>query len=170
MGMWTPEREKSEDARTNYHDHGRSLNPWRRLLVVSLVAAATLGIVRFASDERASTTVTMEAQASIKGDTLAIRGRTNLPDGAILTYETIDGPTGRMRVRDGAFSTRVEADGRAFDGINELRILFEIVMTDGVQPPHIIRQFGGFGEYLGGPLVREEDHGAYVEVEVMVTR
>lgn len=119
------------------------------------------------------TTVALEMNARLEGNSLLIDGTTDLPDGALLVYEVRheryghDPETpldmifteGSLAVAGGNFAATV--DLALFDpGELQVWVAFQIKLPrNGEQPSDIRARFGDRGERLSGPNVTELETG-----------
>jgi hypothetical protein len=106
-------------------------------------------------------TATMNIRAVPNGTTVAVDGRTDVPDGArvrvsarhtdmILLDETVEVP-----VVDGAFSATLELERWPNGSV----LVVGTFAVDERQPPAVIEKFGPNGEGLRGPGVVEDSDG-----------
>ena len=134
--------------------------------------------------EEFPTMVNLVVDARMEGNTLTIEGTTDLPDGALLTYEVrhdrllhdVETPEwmlfteGAVEVSDGSFETVVDASDLE-SGLFEIRVAFGTDLPGGArQPARVVEQFGEQGEYLRGPNVVLDGERRSIQATRNVTR
>lgn len=142
----------------------------------TLTGLAALAAIWFFLGE----TVSLTLEPEINGDTLIVKGTTDLPDGALITYEvTSNKPRqtleetsrfryeGSARVKDGRYAAEVDLSDWP-QGSIRIWAAFQAMRRNTVeQPEAILERFGEMGEKLRGPNVTRS--GRWKQVELTVT-
>jgi len=126
-----------------------------------------------AACEQLPPTLTLDLTVSEEGNSLRVQGTTDLPDGALLTYEVrheqlahdTETPIdmlyteGTFEVEDGRFGGPIDLS--LFDaGPVDVMVAFQMDLPgDQVQPRAIRSRFGEHGELLAGSNVSTNDGG-----------
>lgn len=175
MGLFTPEQEKSQEAKDG-RDLNRRRDPMPRILLVSLIAATVVLVSYTVRQAGRPVDITLVATAERRDEGLRVSGETSLVDGAILeVWVVADGasdvrgrnPDAEIAVASGSFDALVTADTQTRrDSLSHVLIVFEPVRVSGPQNADVLSEYGLFGENLGGNLVVETDRGQRLEQEI----
>lgn len=172
MGLFTPEREKSREAKEG-NDISRRRDPMPRILLASLIAA-TVVLVSFTIRQAGQPiAVTVSATAELTDEGIRVTGETSLVDGAILElWVAQDSSTGvperdpdaETTVESGSFTALINREQPSTeDDPRRIHIVFDPVRVSGPQDGEVLSVYGLFGENLGGNLVVETDRGQRLE-------
>jgi len=141
---------------------------FRPILVLALIILI-LGIIFFAWQFTWNGAIDLSVNVEWNQQILIIKGKTTLPDTAILSYEI--GPadentlaeegiyaSGIAVVKKGQYSTQL--DTSLFPpGDIKVWVLFQLESTGRIQPPEIVNRYGVYGQYLKGKhVIKENDH------------
>ena len=172
MGLFTPERDKSQEAKEG-RDLTRRRDPMPRILLASLVAATVVLVSYSIRQAGQPIDVTVTASVELGEEGILVSGETNLLDGAILEIWVASrevgvvperDPDAEAMVDDGSFRAPLSAGQHgAFDSLSRVFIVFEPVRVSGPQNADVLSEYGLFGENLGGRLTVETDRGKRLE-------
>lgn len=186
MRTLEPIREESPNA-----DSRRPVrkDPMLRVLRAAAIFTVVMLAVSVIVDNDRTYELVVEAEAVLTEDWVEVAGTTNLLDDAILEFRLIhprsdsdglpnDHVVRRAWVDEGAFRVRfprevipgaTETDSDPFDVSDiSIVILFEIVMSDRIQPVDIVDKYGGFGEHIAGPHVVADGRGNHLHVALAI--
>lgn len=142
---------------------GRTLMNMTRILgaLVLVAALCAAGTGHVLADGAA---VEISVRAAVEGETLNLRGRATVPDGAWITYAAYHAEkpqtrvTGYARVADGRFSARADVSGWP-PGEIAVDAHFQILLPGREQPEAVVELFGEKGERMTGADVVEGGAG-----------
>lgn len=179
MGLWTPEREKIDQAKDSAAGRQRSGDSARKVLVFTAVSTIVAAVTFLLRPADLIYEISLDATMEVVESELIVSGTTNLVDGSILRYclTTSDNRKieGKTTVADEAFSITISPNfsdgaepvlGSTASREAVLVLLFEIVMPDCIQDVEIVRRYGGFGEHIGGHHVVRDERGNHVRREL----
>jgi hypothetical protein len=143
------------------------------LLVLALTGYVGLALMGPIDLPWQRVTATLQLEPIVDGDTVRVRGTTDLPDGALIDYwfwrdDAInEGPAGVAEVRDGKFSFEHDVSGLR-RGMWEIQASFS-TMWGSAQPQVVTDRFGADGEHLAGPQVYVDSPGDAKQLLVTTT-
>jgi hypothetical protein len=126
-----------------------------------------------AHEPDAAEPVALALAARREGDVVIVAGTTDLPDGALISFElrherfgALPGATGfedgATTVRSGRFSERVGIDGWP-GGAIDVWAAFEPTSVHGAQPAPVLERYGRSGERLAGDNVARRGASRFAE-------
>lgn len=120
-----------------------------------------------------------DIQIELSADTTAVSDQvlhltgaaSNIPDGAFLVYQ-ITAPDGDENLVEGLTTVRGERFDERIDVAHldadtfDVRLVFQIIVYDRMQPAEVVDRFGSGGERIGGEQVQPGELGNRAEVVV----
>lgn len=153
----------------------RRVRQARNIFVITALLTVAAVVALFLTENVTPEMVRVDAAAEYDGETFRIIGSTSLPAGAILGYNVLshDGESvtkGFHVIESGRLEVMLQRSDLTGGEPDRVRLSFEVVMADRLQPPEIVERYGSRGQRMTSDTVQQVPHGQRLIWTVPVRR